>query len=488
MRLISLRAHAARAAFVGLTFAAGLASVDRATSQVPSRDRNLIERLDAYLETERRASGIPGLALAAVQDGQVAHVRGFGHDGRGNAVTGDTLFPIGSLTKSFTALLVRQMIDAGLIDADAPVQRYLPWFRVADADASPRITVRHLLTQTSGFSRSDGLQPLLQGSRANTRELARSLAAVSLNRPVGSSFEYSNLNFVILGAILEELSGRSYADLVRAQVFDPLGMNRSRTTFAGADATQLHRIWFGYPVAYDQPAAPGFIATGNLTSSAHDMARYIAMILGRGATPGGRVVSADGVERMLAPSSPPGRSRLMSMDFQFRYGEGWFVGPFGSATDARWHLGSLPSFTAWMVLLPETRQAVVLLINANCEQPFRAVNATFSRMAVGVVDLLRGRAAPTGPSIPQAYRWFNLGAAGLIALLSAFAWWASRTLLNWPAWLSLAGAAALLATPKLMGFSWSALWQFAPDLSLVIAAMTVLLTCPLPLRRLSRRP
>ena len=78
------------------------------------------------------------------------------------------------------------------------MQRVLPWFRVADADASARITLRHLLNQTSGFSRDDGIAPLLQGSTASIDELARGLGAVSLNRPVGERFEYSNLNFCLL--------------------------------------------------------------------------------------------------------------------------------------------------------------------------------------------------------------------------------------------------------------------------------------------------
>ena len=143
-------------------------------------DAILIERIDTFVENERRASGIPGIALAIVQVGSQAHVRGFGQDGRGRPITADTPFPIGSLTKSFTALLVRQLIEAGQLDANAPVQRYLPWFRVANAQAATRITLRHLLNQTSGFSRGDGIAPLLQGSFASIDELARGLATVSL--------------------------------------------------------------------------------------------------------------------------------------------------------------------------------------------------------------------------------------------------------------------------------------------------------------------
>jgi CubicO group peptidase (beta-lactamase class C family) len=128
---------------------------------VAQADARRLQEIDAWVAAEVRASGIPGAALAIVQPGGAPHVRAFGHDGRGRPIDGDTPFPIGSLSKSFTALLVRQAIEAGALDADAPVQRYLPWFRLVDEQAAARITLRHLLNQTSGLSRADGMAPLL---------------------------------------------------------------------------------------------------------------------------------------------------------------------------------------------------------------------------------------------------------------------------------------------------------------------------------------
>src|SRR6266516_4779552 len=113
--------------------------------------------VDRYVEGERRATRLPGLALGIVRGDQIVHLRGFGHaDSSGRAVTPQMPFIIGSTTKSFTALAVMQLVEAGKLELDAPIQRYLPWFRVADPDASARITVRHLLNQTSGISTADG--------------------------------------------------------------------------------------------------------------------------------------------------------------------------------------------------------------------------------------------------------------------------------------------------------------------------------------------
>ena len=216
-----------------------------ALAQLSPLDATTLDRIDAFVESERHASGIPGIALAIVHEGRAAHVRGFGYDGHGQLITADTPFPIGSLTKSFTALLVRQLIESGQLDVDAPVQRYLPWFRVADTEASARITLHHLLNQTSGFSRADGIAPLLQRSPASIEELARGLAAVSLNRLVGERFEYSNLNFVLLGAVLQTVTGRSWQDLVRKRVLQPLSMTHSYTDHDSArqgGMTALYRI------------------------------------------------------------------------------------------------------------------------------------------------------------------------------------------------------------------------------------------------------
>ena len=109
--------------------------------------------VDAYIRRQMKDARIPGLALGIVRDGHLVHLRGFGRaDEGGRAVTPRTPFFIGSISKSFTALAVMQLAEAGRVDLDAPVQRCIPWFRVADPDASAQVTVRHLPNQTSGLT------------------------------------------------------------------------------------------------------------------------------------------------------------------------------------------------------------------------------------------------------------------------------------------------------------------------------------------------
>lgn len=108
---------------------------------LPPLDAPTIARIDAFVAGEVTDSRIPGLAIAVLQHGRAPHVRGFGHDGRGKAISGDTPLPIGSLTKSFTALLVRQAIEAGYLEADAPVQRYLPMSATLVAAFAPDLAL-----------------------------------------------------------------------------------------------------------------------------------------------------------------------------------------------------------------------------------------------------------------------------------------------------------------------------------------------------------
>jgi CubicO group peptidase (beta-lactamase class C family) len=148
------------------------------------------EEIDAYIERQMDRLNIPGVSLAIVEGDQIVHLRGFGRARPGGeAPTPQTPFFIGSTTKSFTALAVVQLVEAGKVELDAPVQRYLPWFRVADPQASAQMTVRHLLNQNSGLPLGSGWQLLADfDDRPDvTERQARALATCKLARSVRPS-------------------------------------------------------------------------------------------------------------------------------------------------------------------------------------------------------------------------------------------------------------------------------------------------------------
>lgn len=466
-----------------------MAALPSAASAQADDDR--FEEIDEYVQEQIDGSRIPAVALAIVEDGETVHMRGFGDDA-GEPVTPQTPFPIGSLTKSFTALAVMQLAEAGELDLDAPVQNYIPEFRVADQAASSQITVRHLLNQTSGFSRQSGLAPLVEEWDGSGDDLIQRLQDVELNRPVGESYDYSNLNYLVLGQVIERVSGQTYGDYVRQHIFEPLGMSNSYVSHEEGrqhDMVAVHRYWFGFPVETETPHLPGQISAGFLVSSAEDMSRYLAMYLNGGEYGGERILSAEGITTMHQPATEEFERTLLGTDFSARYGMGWFSGPFGEES-ALWHLGELPAFNAWMVLLPESDQAVVVLINASNQIGLAGSNEVFSRIPIGITNLLTGHEPPTGLGLTRFYVFFDLIVLGIVAVL---VWrllqlyrrpltvnFRPRSLRNlmhvlqstvpllWEFGLSLV---ILFGYPTLAGLGWQGAFWAVPDLSLVLLAL-----------------
>ena len=164
----------------------------RASAKPVTDSASYYDEIDAYVEQQMHRLKMPGVSLAIVEGDKIVHLRGFGQARPdGEAPTPQTPFFIGSLTKSFTALAVMQLVEAGKIDLDAPVQRYLPWFRVADPQASAQMTVRHLLNQTSGLPTSSGEIQLADFDNrpgATERQArARYRRSCSLDRSAGRS-------------------------------------------------------------------------------------------------------------------------------------------------------------------------------------------------------------------------------------------------------------------------------------------------------------
>jgi CubicO group peptidase (beta-lactamase class C family) len=463
--------------------------VDVVTDHSVTLDGDRFEQIDTYVAEQLGDSRIPGASIAIVEDGAIAYTAGFGDDGSGNAITADTPFWIGSNTKSITALAVMQLVDTGVIDLDASVQTYLPEFRVSDPVASEQITIRHLLNQTSGISRSDGLRAVVTAEAEDSiDDVVADMADLELNRPVGERFEYANLNSVVLGAVVEAVTGRSWQDYVEVNIFEPLGMDNTYTDKASAEAnglTDTFRFFFGFPIEADADHYASLAASGYVYSTANDMARYLAMYLQGGELDGQRVLDRDAIDEMLTADTNERTFPLQSQSFTASYGAGWFVGSFGVADDARWHQGSLPHFTAWMVLLPDTDQGVVVMLNAGNQFEIGGANSTWSSIPQGIVNLLRDADPPAGTSTSRFFIIFTtLAVMAVIAQAGALV--RATIHLKDPlprsvghiaplAWELVAAPLVLLAYPGATGgLGWGAAFSFVPDLSLTVLTIASL--------------
>lgn len=379
--------------FIGGLLAAIHLLFSKITSAKPANKSASYDAIDDYIEGQMRRLSIPGASLAIVEDDRIVHLRGLGV-GRpgGKAPTPQTPFFIGSITKSFTALAVMQLNEAGKVNLDAPVQRYLPWFRVADPQASAQITVRHLLNQTSGL-------PLLPSEvvladfddRPDAIERqVRALSSLNLTSPVGSKVQYSNFNYNILGLVIEAASGETYADYIQNHIFNPLGMRHSYTFKAAAQKDGLvvgYRHWFSLPFPVPHMPVPlGSLPSGQLISSAEDMAHYLIAHLNGGRYEEVQILSGAGIDEMHR-----GVKEYIFLGISGgRYGMGWFDMDLGQEKIYS-HSGNLPDFSAFMALIPEQKKGVVLLFNAD---PYGLPPVT-EEVGMGVTALLGGQEPPS---------------------------------------------------------------------------------------------
>jgi CubicO group peptidase (beta-lactamase class C family) len=454
--------------FPGLTRAQQPSSIDTAA-------------IDQYVQDQMDGSNIPGVAIAIVEGDEIRYAQGYGSAGNDRDVTTQTPFPVGSLVKSFTAVAVMQLAEAGKLDLDQPVTTYLPWFQVGDGTESPAITLRHLLNQTSGLSRETGIEPLYEQRARTLEEVVRDLQGEELNRPVGETYEYSNANFSTLALVIETVAGQPFGDYLNEHILGPLGMVNSSAVedATRANMTSQYQYWFGRAVEVDDPWLPERFPGEYLIASAEDMARYAAMYLNGGAA----IVTPESIDQMLTPATNESTRQLLSTDFTFRYGMGWFVGSFGAEENAVWHLGELPYFNAWTVILPESDRAVVVMINAGSQMELFDANEVMSRIPIGVVNILGGQAPPAGIGLTRFYIYFDLI---VLAVVAVQLWALTRlvrcrmTPVSMPKTVLLAapmvweiglGLGLLLGYQTLLGMSIRGSFLAFPDLS--IALLTI---------------
>jgi CubicO group peptidase (beta-lactamase class C family) len=444
--------------------------------------------IDTYVLSQMRSLHIPGVALGIVHGNQVVHLRGFGvADPTGRPVTPQTTFAISSMTKSFTAVAIMQLVEQGKVALDAPVQRYLPWFRVATPGASGRITVRELLNQTSGISHSAGTVVLAGTGDATMEQAVQTLRTVELIAAPGTTFQYSNLNYVILGLIVQVASGQSYETYVQQHIFAPLQMHHS-FTLTSQNKTTLngmatgYRWWFGWPFPFNHRNPPEDLPAGGIITSAEDMTHYLIAQLNGGDYGSTSVLSPASIAVLDHPVVLPSTTTKV-------YAMGWYALPVDGES-ILFHSGDDANFHADMALLPQSQWAVVVLRNANSEVPDLTQPYLYS-IPAGVIDLLLGQ-QPHAAGLGLDTIFLIVDA--MIFVLSLLALWSTFRLIRrwrqplkrtsvsllWGLVLPLLWEVALpiglfVEIPKLAGVSWAVALLFLPDVGFWMLGMFALL-------------
>jgi len=334
---------------------------------VPSATQGNLEGFDTFMTKAMADFKVPGAAVVVVKDGKVLLVKGYGYRDMAKKlpITGKTLFPIASITKSFTVTALGTLVDQGRLEWDKPVREYLPGFRMYDPVATEQLTPRDLVTHRSGLPRHD----LLWYSSSLTRDqLVARLRYLEPSKPIRSTYQYNNLMFVTAGYLAGQVAGTSWEELVQRQILTPLGMNTTR--FSSQDARKSPDYALPYrknrktdvvsEIEFSQWGDVG--PAGSMNSCIDDMARYLLLHVNKGNVDGKQLLGKNNADQMQSPQMVIQRSPLFAELSEPAYGMGFFIETYRGHKHVS-HGGNLDGFSLQLSFLPKDGIGVVVLTN-----------------------------------------------------------------------------------------------------------------------------
>ncbi|HGH7177277.1 TPA: serine hydrolase domain-containing protein [Bacillus wiedmannii] len=344
--------------------------------------QNIKIALDKYIEKFIKEQNIPGASVAIVHNKDVFFTKTMGITGESEKkVTSKTPFAIGSISKSLSALAIVKLIEDKKLKLEDPVQRYLPWFKLKDPQKSSTITIQHLLTHTSGISTYEGLALSDKQSKNSTalQENVMKLSNLKLTAPPGEKYQYSNANYIILGALIEAVTNETYSSYMEKHIFQPLNMNgaaASKETAYEKGYLTGYQSWFGIPrksvVSYDNAGAP----YGYITANLEDMIQYIMFLNRQEHT---QFLKKENIDLYL--------SSLYKINSEKSYGFGLRTTNINKGDKMIWHSGSTPDARAEIFILNKSGWSGVILTNKNhvLEEPALSV------LKNGIISILNGK-------------------------------------------------------------------------------------------------
>ncbi len=365
-------------------------------------------KLDSYLKSNLNKHLIPRMSISVFDEDNNSFVKTYESNpsSLSNSEKNSRSYMIASISKTFTSVAIMQLREQGDLSLDDKVQNYVPYFEMKPVAWAQNLTIDHLLTHTSGIPAAIGDKSYPESW--TKEELIRNIRDKPLKTKPGTYHEYCNTNFLILGQIIEEITGESYEGYVKREIFDPLNMTQSFTNHKAAesagDLVQGHEMLFGIWYAQDSKHPNYGIPAGGLVVSPLDFNKYIQMLLNSGlSSTNNRILTASSVEKMF--SLPSG----LSSDSPLEYARGWYNQTIEGRKVVR-HGGDLPNFAGEMVLLPELNLGFSIQFNVNS---FVSNVFTYFEMVDNVVSILVGE--------PIEQSWLNLRAFYIILdILIAF--------------------------------------------------------------------
>jgi len=287
--------------------------------EVSAQEGDDFKEIEKYLETEMINSILPGMAVGIVKNGHIVYTKAFGKaDEIGTPMTVSSPNLLASVSKAFTALAVMQLNESGKIQLDAKVIDYVPWFRMANKSASDQITVRYLLHQLSGITTETGIKYIAHDQPQSKEEFIQGIMMDSLHCTPGTKYDYSNANFILLGLIIEMVTGKSFEDYVQINILNKLNMTNSYLLTTGESTirnVQWYRLFYGLQIPINDIKNPVYNPAGGVVSTAYDMCKYMIAQLNYGKYGSNSILSPEGMVKL--------HSLTENFDGQTKYAMGW---------------------------------------------------------------------------------------------------------------------------------------------------------------------
>ena len=330
-----------------------------------------LQGFDEYAEKAMNDWKVPGMAIAVIKDDKIVFARGYGvrELGKPDKVGEHTLFAIGSSSKAFTSASLAMLMDEGKLKWDDRATQYLPGFELYDPWVTREVTIRDLLTHRVGLERGD---LLWYGSAYDRDEVIRRIRFLEPSSSMRSKFGYQNVMYLAAGQIGAHVYGKSWDELVRERIFDPLGMKETSTTIRDLaksnDVATPHAEIDGKVEKVTWRLIDNIAPAGSINSNVVDMAQWVRLQLGKGKYGDKQLISERAVKEMQSPQTVirlEGQMGLLYPKAHFlNYGMGWFLSDYRGRKLVE-HGGAIDGMRAEVAMIPEENVGIVVLTNMN---------------------------------------------------------------------------------------------------------------------------
>jgi CubicO group peptidase (beta-lactamase class C family) len=351
--------------------------------------------LDNVVERARKEFNVPGIAVAVVKDGKVAALKGYGVRRLGSPapVTPHTLFGIASNSKVFTSAALAMLVDEGKLDWDDRVVDRLPGFQMSDAYVTREMRIRDLLCHRSGLTLGAGDLMFWPASDLTSSQIIYRTRFVPLGTSFRSAYAYDNILYNVAGAVIQQISGKSWSDFIRERFFAPLNMRDSKTSIrdidASTDVVAPHALDEGKLRALEHMPLDNNAPAGAIVSSVDDLSRWVVALLNKGSLDNGKRLFSERQARILwTPLTilPIAYSLPELSDVQPHFSD-YAMGEVLEDYRGRllvWHTGGLQGMVSIVAMLPESNVGVVVLTNQEEAGAFQSIANTVLDHYLGV--------------------------------------------------------------------------------------------------------